>query len=46
MHLRRLLLLLSSKENMNNHIKQSLALSGLNMDSSKNIAKIISDSFS
>jgi hypothetical protein len=31
---------------MNNHVRQSLALTGFNMESSKNIAIIITESFS
>jgi hypothetical protein len=46
MHLKKLLHLFSSKENMMNHIRQSLALSGFQLEPSRNISLIISSSFS
>lgn len=46
MHMKKVLQLLSSKENMMNHIRQSLALTGFNLESAKNIAVILSSSFS
>lgn len=46
MHLQRLIALMSSRDHLHTHISQSLAINGLNYDSSTSIARTVTQSFS